>query len=155
MSMSVLSLICLHRQSWPFLRARRPRPAAGCQRQRSQTNKEQWLHLHAEHQTPHHRGQRRWCRPLLCSFWFRLYKEIPQLEVDEAWWYACLTNLIGWSREVVFLTLILLTWFCADSSAQLQLTKKPLKEGTYSLQITVKDRAGMGIPNLFEGNLFV
>ncbi|XP_043973337.1 cadherin-17 [Gambusia affinis] len=37
-----------------------------------------------------------------------------------------------------------------DSSAQLQLTKKPLKEGTYSLQITVKDRAGMGIPNLFE-----
>ncbi|XP_014862605.1 PREDICTED: cadherin-17 [Poecilia mexicana] len=37
-----------------------------------------------------------------------------------------------------------------DSSAQLQLIKKPLKEGTYTLQITVTDRAGMGIPNPFE-----
>ncbi|XP_054904062.1 cadherin-17 [Poeciliopsis prolifica] len=37
-----------------------------------------------------------------------------------------------------------------DSSAHLQLTKKPLKEATYTLQITVKDRAGMGIPNPFD-----
>ncbi|XP_015260440.1 PREDICTED: cadherin-17 [Cyprinodon variegatus] len=37
-----------------------------------------------------------------------------------------------------------------ESSAELQLVKKPLREGTYSLKITVKDKAGMGVPQLFE-----
>ncbi|MEQ2275789.1 hypothetical protein XENORESO_008915 [Xenotaenia resolanae] len=37
-----------------------------------------------------------------------------------------------------------------DSSAELRLVKKPVKEGTIPLKITVKDKGGMGVPQLFE-----
>ncbi|KAM4568312.1 cadherin-17 isoform 1-T3 [Fundulus diaphanus] len=37
-----------------------------------------------------------------------------------------------------------------DSSAELQLAKKPIKEGTHSVTIDVKDKAGMGVPQLFK-----
>ncbi|KAM4735247.1 cadherin-17 [Anableps anableps] len=37
-----------------------------------------------------------------------------------------------------------------DFSAQLELTKKQVKEGTYNLLITVKDKAGMGVPQPFD-----
>lgn len=43
---------------------------------------------------------------------------------------------------------------CADSSAELQLMKKPTEERIHSLNIVVKDNAGMGVGQKFDGKLY-
>lgn len=39
----------------------------------------------------------------------------------------------------------------ADTTAELKLKKPPTQDKTFSLPITVKDKAGVGVPQAFEG----
>lgn len=38
-----------------------------------------------------------------------------------------------------------------DTTAELKLKKPPTQDKTFSLPITVKDKAGVGVPQAFEG----